>query len=370
MSDLVAKKKVNPLIVLVIVLPVAALFLGFFLYKDSLFGNLGISEDVTNVDAEYKSSSFVIPNAVKDTSTILDSKIDVYERENQQSKEDADSERKSQGFDFDGFVDGVTSGSHDSRFKDIPKVSTVPSSNTGKIDPYSLEEPTTYKESTEPVVFVSDVARPKRKKSSVRQSEYDKELASFKSRNSPGKKVPVVVESVKEDEPVRKGFFSSSSSKNSSNNSAESDSKLTSDVQLSASVLGNHSVANGQMLKLRLPKGGVLNGVSLPNNAEVSGKVRFGNERVMLNIVSFNHKGTIYICNYTVFDPDGIEGIYSPGALVQADANEGGNNASSNVSVDLPVVGSVSTSILKRRVNNPAQKIQDNYFVILKLNEQ
>ncbi|MCQ2087476.1 MAG: conjugative transposon protein TraM [Bacilli bacterium] len=97
-----------------------------------------------------------------------------------------------------------------------------------------------------------------------------------------------------------------------------------------AVVHGTHKnlTANSQV-KLRLLDPMVVDGVTIPRNAFVYGKVSFGGGRVQINIDNVNYQDNVLPFRGEIYDQDGSRGIYVPdNAISDATKEAGGNTAS------------------------------------------
>ena len=113
-----------------------------------------------------------------------------------------------------------------------------------------------------------------------------------------------------------------------SNASATDDTKLNSFYSLDENILneeqGNaleavvhetQTIVNGSILKLRLTNDIFINGVLVPRNNFVFGTAALKGERLEVKINSIKYKNSIFPVELAVYDMDGIDGIFIPGAI-------------------------------------------------------
>jgi conjugative transposon TraM protein len=84
---------------------------------------------------------------------------------------------------------------------------------------------------------------------------------------------------------------------------------------LEAVVHETQSIVNGSIVKLRLCNDIFINGVLIPRNSFVFGIASLKGERLEVKISNIKFKNSIFPVELTVYDMDGIDGIYIPGAI-------------------------------------------------------
>jgi conjugative transposon TraM protein len=84
---------------------------------------------------------------------------------------------------------------------------------------------------------------------------------------------------------------------------------------ISAVVHDNHTLINGQSVRLRLTEPMAAGGRVIPSNTLLTGIAALQGERLHIFISSIEHGGAIIPVEITAFDYDGQEGIYVPGTL-------------------------------------------------------
>ncbi|MFC4478944.1 conjugative transposon protein TraM [Flavobacterium chungangensis] len=84
---------------------------------------------------------------------------------------------------------------------------------------------------------------------------------------------------------------------------------------LEAAVHETQTIVNGSVIKLRLTADITLQGRTIPKNTFLYGMAALKGERLEIKIENLQHHGSIFPVQLSVFDMDGIEGIYIPGAI-------------------------------------------------------
>lgn len=75
------------------------------------------------------------------------------------------------------------------------------------------------------------------------------------------------------------------------------------------------TIVNGSTIKLRLINAVFVNGVEIPKNNFLLGIASLQGERLVIKINSIRYKNALFPVDLTVYDLDGLHGIYMPGAI-------------------------------------------------------
>lgn len=87
------------------------------------------------------------------------------------------------------------------------------------------------------------------------------------------------------------------------------------DNAVSATVAETQTVVNGSTVKMSLNQDIYVNGNKIPKNTYVFGTASLKGERLAIEITNIRHGNSIYPVELTVYDLDGLTGIYIPGAI-------------------------------------------------------
>lgn len=82
-----------------------------------------------------------------------------------------------------------------------------------------------------------------------------------------------------------------------------------------AAVHETQTIVNGSIVKIRLVNDVFINGVRIPRNSFVFGTASLKGERLEIKINTIKYLNAIFPVELSVFDIDGIKGIYIPGTI-------------------------------------------------------
>lgn len=180
---------------------------------------------------------------------------------------------------------------------------------------------------------------------------------------------PVVIEEQevlpkKEEAPKKKSRFFSSSSNQTNSNTIE------------AKVSGEQKVKSGGTLKLVLAQDVVLpDGTLFPKGTPLFGQVELSKNRLQVHISSIRIKNDILPFRKTVYDRDGLAGIYIPDNTTAEIASDATSMAVSNATIGatgsavvdgtVQVIESVAKGAMQKKQARPTITIKSNYKVLL-----
>lgn len=131
---------------------------------------------------------------------------------------------------------------------------------------------------------------------------------------------------------------------------------------------GNKTVKSGSTVRLRTTEACSINGVEIPTNTVISGIAQLSGERAKITVTSIKYNGELLPCKFSIYDNDGIEGLFVPGGVNQeikeSTANSAVNEGATHFSV--PVIGTISTNALKKKAQDPSVLIYDNHKITLR----
>ena len=96
---------------------------------------------------------------------------------------------------------------------------------------------------------------------------------------------------------------------------------------IQAVVYSTQTLIAGSVAKLVIQQDVNINGVIIPANQFVFGTCALNGERLTINVNSIRHGNSIYPVSLSVFDMDGLEGIYIPGAIARDAAKQTSDQA-------------------------------------------
>jgi conjugative transposon TraM protein len=92
-------------------------------------------------------------------------------------------------------------------------------------------------------------------------------------------------------------------------------------------------VVEGSTVKLRLLTDVFINGKLVPKDNFVFGTASLEGERLVIKINSIRYNSSLYPVDLSVFDIDGIEGVYIPGAITRDVAKQSADRVIHEVSL-------------------------------------
>ncbi|MBC9909123.1 conjugative transposon protein TraM [Chitinophaga varians] len=98
-----------------------------------------------------------------------------------------------------------------------------------------------------------------------------------------------------------------------------------------AEIPDNQTVKDGSIVKFRLLQDIYIKGSKIPIGSFVYGLCRLGTERLDISIKNAVYKNALYPIDLSVYDLDGIPGVYVPGAMSRDVAKQGISQAIQNL---------------------------------------
>lgn len=153
-------------------------------------------------------------------------------------------------------------------------------------------------------------------------------------------------------------------------------------VTVKAMVFSDQTIVSGGRVGLRLLETITLQGRTIPEGTRLYGTANFGGQRVNILINQVQYEGRILPMKLTVYDMDGLSGIYVPNVLAVdqgrqtvAQAAQGFNLSAPMSSANVPAMAAASAvqagiqggrSFLSRKVSVRKATLKNNYYVLLK----
>lgn len=149
---------------------------------------------------------------------------------------------------------------------------------------------------------------------------------------------------------------------------------------IAAAVHETQTLVSGSVVKLRLLQDIDIQGQVVPNGQFLYGLASLNKERLSIEINSVRYANTIYPVELKVYDLDGMEGLYIPGAISQDVANKSTEDAVHSIGLttmdrSLPAqavtVGiNAAKSLLTKKVKLVRVTVKAGYQVLLKGNDE
>ena len=156
----------------------------------------------------------------------------------------------------------------------------------------------------------------------------------------------------------------------------------SSDAQnaIEAVVHETQTLVNGSTVKLRLTSDVFINGQLIPKDNFIYGVASLSGERLEIKISSIRYNNSLFPIELSVFDMDGLNGIYIPGAISRDVAKESTDRGLQNIgltSID-PSIGMQAASVgveaaksfLSKKVKLIRVTVKAGYQVLLRDEKQ
>jgi conjugative transposon TraM protein len=157
------------------------------------------------------------------------------------------------------------------------------------------------------------------------------------------------------------------------------DESMKSDVEqnaIEAVIHTTQTLVNGSVVKFRILNDIYVNGSLIPKSEFLFGQASLDGERLKIEINSIHYGKSIFPVNMAVYDLDGLEGIYVPGAITRDVAKQSVDNGLQ--SMDLMTLNpsiaaqatasgiSAAKSLLSKKAKLIKVTVKAGYYVLLK----
>ena len=197
----------------------------------------------------------------------------------------------------------------------------------------------------------------------VQHPERVRERLKEKSLQHKGVTYAVTKQSIADT--IVRGFYSFSDEK-----------EIAEATSIEAVVQGNQSLVNGSVVKFRLVNAIYINGKMVPEGSFVYGIAALDGERLLVEINSIRSATNLFNVKLSVYDMDGLPGIYIPGAINRDMAKQSADNSLSVLeigSVDPSLKAKAATAgigavkgLLSKKVKLVKVLVKAGYKVLLK----
>jgi hypothetical protein len=330
----------------IMVLPAIALIMGYFAYEKH-FGEIQLSHHNNNVE------TLPLPET-KDTVKISSSKSDIY-RDYDIRKNEEERKKNNPYYDVDIFGDEIKKEKSEN---EVTQNNDILSNKTNS-----------YTQNTQPVPVYNSVTISNQKVSSGTSSNANQKVVKDDRPLYLQKNEPLKNEVTQQNNDVQTSSEAPRRRTNTSGSSSYNNS--SSPLEIKAVIdNSNRDVKAGSTVRIRITENCNVSGIEIPKNTIISGIANFNNERVQINVNSINYNGQILPVALSAFDMDGIEGIYVPGGINQEIKEDAARSAvgstNKGITVAVPMIGSISTGAINKKVQDPSVKISDGHKIILK----
>lgn len=147
---------------------------------------------------------------------------------------------------------------------------------------------------------------------------------------------------------------------------------------MQAVVQETQTLVSGSTVKLRLLDDVYINGVLIPKNCFVYGTASLNGERLNISINTIRHENNILPVSLSVYDLDGMSGIFIPGAITRDVAKQSANEATQSIGLATldPSIGAqvasagiqAAKSLIGKKIKLVKVIVKAGYQVLLKDN--
>lgn len=144
---------------------------------------------------------------------------------------------------------------------------------------------------------------------------------------------------------------------------------------IEAIIHETQTLVNGSTVKLRLINDVIINGVNIPKDNFLFGRAQLNGERLEIQINSIRYNQSLFRVDLSVYDLDGLAGIYIPGAINREVAKEsadrsiqtiGLSSLESSWEAQAATAGvQAAKSLLSRKVKLVKVTVKAGYHVLL-----
>lgn len=170
---------------------------------------------------------------------------------------------------------------------------------------------------------------------------------------------------------IQNGFYSLDS-----DISAESNSQTA----VPAIIPETQTLVSGATIRLQLASDVYINGLLIPKDQFVYGVVSLNGERLVIHITTIRHKNNILPVDLSVYDLDGMEGVFVPGAITRDVAKQSSDQAIQSMSLATldPSLGAqaasagiqAAKSLIGKKIKLLKVTVKSGYQVLLRDNNQ
>ena len=149
---------------------------------------------------------------------------------------------------------------------------------------------------------------------------------------------------------------------------------------IEAVIHETQTIVNGSTVKLRLVNDVYINGVLIPKETFVFGTAALNGERLGITINSIRYKTSLFPVELSVYDLDGMDGIYIPGGIARDVAKESANRAVQDIGITTlnPSIGVQAASagieaaktLFSKKVKLIKVTVKAGYHVLLRDEKQ
>lgn len=149
---------------------------------------------------------------------------------------------------------------------------------------------------------------------------------------------------------------------------------------ISAVIHEDQTLVSGATVKLRLTDAIQVNGITIPRDNFIYGTAQLDGERLSIRISSLRYKKSLFPVQLSVFDIDGMDGIYIPGAITRDVAKQSADRSLQSIGLTSfdPSIGAQAASagieaaktLISKKVKLVKVFVKAGYKVLLRDEKQ
>jgi conjugative transposon TraM protein len=227
---------------------------------------------------------------------------------------------------------------------------------------------------------ILDIQHPDRVQEKIRQTSETQKGQVF-AVSATGKETPIILLDNTSDNRI--GINSSSINQPQQNGFYSLDeSGLTEDSQnaIQAVIHETQTLVAGSTVKLRLVNDVYINGILIPKDNFLFGEAKLNRERLDIEIGSIRYQNSLFPVQLSVYDMDGMNGIYIPGAISRDVAKQSADRSIQGIGLTTmdPSLGAQAASagieaardLISKKVKLVKVTIKAGYQVLLRDEKQ
>ncbi len=205
---------------------------------------------------------------------------------------------------------------------------------------------------------ILDIQHPDRVQEKLRQLSEERrgQVYAVSLNNSTDVVSLIDQDPIADEDPSRILLLSEQTSAFYSFNDLERSSEAANAIE--AIVHETQTLTNGSTVKLRLANDVYINGVLVPKDNFLYGIASLNGERLRIRINSLHYKSSLFPVALSVYDMDGLDGIYIPGAITRDVAKQSTDRALQSIGLTTldPTLGAQAASAGIETVQNLLSK--------------
>lgn len=216
---------------------------------------------------------------------------------------------------------------------------------------------------------ILDIQHPDRMQEKLKQSSQMKKGQVYTVIKPKKENTVSVLENGKSGKEIGNSFFS-----------LEENTSVLEQNAISAVVHENQTLVNGSTVKLRLASDVMVNNITIPKGTFLFGVASLNGERLGIKIDNIRFGNSLFPVELSVYDLDGMDGIYIPGAITRDVAKQSADRSLQNIGMtsldpswEMQAAGAgieAAKGLLSKKVKLVKVKVKAGYQLLLRDEKQ